>query len=134
MRFQPSDEAEGWRRRAAGSARHHARVRRRRTTRRRARQAARDGPDRARPRGRMRGRADDAFFVPWSASVLLGRAYRRARSWWWDSLGLSGVQASASSPGAFAARGGSRESLGLWRAQALRGPGEGAFPASGCRR
>ena len=84
-------------------------MRRRRTARRRARQAARDGPDRARPRGRMRGRADRRVLramVGFRASgtrlsprslVVVGFARR-----------LSGVQAGASSQGAFAARGRSR--------------------------
>ena len=70
-----------------------------------------------------------AFFVPWSASVLLGRAYRRARSWWWDSLDAYRAFKQAHplrepSPRAAGAEG----SLGLWRAQALRDAQAGSLP------
>ena len=112
----------GWRRRAAGSARHPC-----------ARCAV--GEPRVGERGRplvtapialvlaagCAGGLIGAFFVPWSASVLLGRAYRRARSWWWDSLDAYRAFKQAHplrepSPRAAGAEG----SLGLWRAQAPR--------------
>lgn len=67
--------------------------------------------------------------APWLASVLLGRAYRRARSWWWDSLAAYRAFKRAhpqSEPSSRAA--GTEGSLGLWRAQALRDAQAGILP------
>lgn len=75
------------------------------------------------------GGAVGGFVVPRLASILLARAYRRARSWWWDSL--EGYRAfkrehpqREPSPRAAGAEG----SLGLWRAQTVRDAQAGSLP------
>lgn len=67
--------------------------------------------------------------VPWLASVLLGRAYRRARAWWWDSLATYRAFKRAHpqrepSPRAAGVEG----SLGLWREQTVRDAQAGSLP------
>lgn len=67
--------------------------------------------------------------VPWLASVFLGRAYRRARTWWWDSLASYRAFRRAHpqrepSPRAAGVEG----SLGLWRMQTVRDAQAGTLP------
>lgn len=74
------------------------------------------------------------FVVPWLAAVLLGRAYRRARTWWWDSLASYRAFKRAHpqrEPSSHAA--GTEGSLGLWRVQTLRDAQVGTLPVERVR-
>ncbi len=94
------------------------------------------------------GAAVGALVVPQAADALLGRAYRRSRSWWWDSFRLYRAarkasrragEASADEGGPFAAwlddslRAAGQGTLARERAIALRGEGLPADPERAVR-